>query len=124
MTKLASILFFLIAFTSYGRTTNCSQFKTGIFKYANPIYTEWQISRTDSTQVEISSISGIEVYSSVVWKSDCEFVLTCNKVKNADSETLLGKIVTVKIIKTTNNSYTCNSKSNDFDLELEMIKID
>ncbi|GAA4896341.1 hypothetical protein GCM10023311_21310 [Flaviramulus aquimarinus] len=126
MRKLVLILFSILALSSYCQDKNCSEFKTGEFEYSNSNYSEWKINRTDSIQIEISTKNQIEIQSSIEWKSDCEFILTCRKVSNPNFEHLIGKIFKYKIIKTFDDRYICISKGNDIQpkhLELEMIKM-
>jgi hypothetical protein len=118
------IITLLLTFTSYSQEPKCSNFKCGKFKYSNPKYSEWIVMRTDSTQTEKSSISGIEIKSSIEWKSDCEYVLVYKRVLNAEAKNMIGKIVLVKIVQTESDRYTCISKDEKNELELEMIKIE
>ncbi|WP_298556742.1 hypothetical protein [uncultured Algibacter sp.] len=110
----------------FSQNIDCSSFKIGEFKYVNPKYSEWKITRTDSLQIEISSKTGIEIHSLVNWKSDCEYVLTCTKVLYSNPENILGQIFTVFITETYSDRYRCISKNTDTkiqDLELEIIKV-
>lgn len=126
MKRLIFILFFLLTFISFAQEKKCSEFKIGKYEYSNPKYSEWKIIRTDSTQIEISKKTGVKITSSIEWKSDCEFTLTCDKIQNSNLKDAVGKTVNVKIVETLPNSYMCISQSQDFNfnLELEVLKID
>lgn len=127
MRSLLSILISLFATTIFSQDISCSNFKIGKFKYANPQYSEWSISRTDSVQIETNTKTGIEIYSSVKWESECYYILTCIKVLNSDSKNIVGKIFRVSITETYKDYYKCISKSDDTqfqDLKLQMVKIE
>jgi hypothetical protein len=124
MKNIIITFLFLLTFTSYSQETKCSNFKYGKFKYSNPKYSEWIVVRTDSTQTEKSSISGIEIKSSIEWKSDCEYVLVYKRILNAEAKNMIGNIVRAKIVQTESDRYTCISKDEKNELELEMIKIE
>ncbi len=120
-----SIIILLLTLSCSAQEKKCADFKVGKFEYSDPRFSEWKVSRTDSTQTEINTKSGIEIYSSIKWKSDCEYVLTYKKVLNSGTDTndIIGKTIEVEIVETTPDSYTCKSKSDVMDLELEMVRI-
>ena len=125
MKKLFFLLFFLFTSFVFCQKIPCNQFKTGEFKYSNPNYSEWEITRNDSIQIETSIKTGMKIYSFIVWKSECEYVLTCFKVLNTTKKNIVGKVFIVTIFETYNDKYQCISKSTDSrikDIELEMIK--
>ena len=124
MIKIVQVSILLLSLNSCVNKNICSNFKTGRFEYSKPEYSEWKVVRTDSSQTEINSINGIEIYSSIFWESDCEYVLTYKKVKNSEYNEIIGKKVDVKIIKTFPDRYICISKSDTINLELEMIKVE
>ncbi|WP_298499755.1 hypothetical protein [uncultured Algibacter sp.] len=121
---ITALLFATISIFSQNNT--CSNFKTGEFKFANPKYSEWIVIRNDSVQVEISNKSGMEIFSSIEWTNDCNFILTCYKVLNADKKNIIGKVFNVTINETYIDSYKCVTNSTNYqmkELELEMIKL-
>ena len=120
------IIILVLTFSSCAQEKKCSEFKVGTFEYSDPKFSEWKVNRTDSTQIEISTKSGIEIFSSIEWKNDCEYVLTYKKVLNSGSDVndLVGQTIQVEIVETKSDRYTCKSKSDVMDLELEMVKID
>jgi hypothetical protein len=121
-----SILILLLNFClkSCAQEKICADFKIGSFEYSDPKFSEWKVNRTDSTQTEISSKSRIEIHSSIEWKTDCEYILTYKKVLNFDAKEIIGKTITVKILETKSDRYTCISKSGNTELNLEMVKTD
>lgn len=119
------IILSLSSLTLFCQNNSCVDFKIGEFKFLNPNYSEWTITRNDSIQTEINSKTGVEIKSVIKWKSECVYTLTCKSVSKPELKNAIGKIFEVSIIKTYNNGYTCISRSNDIqlkDLELEMIK--
>ena len=125
MRNIFFLLLLVLTIGTYGQDKKCSNFKVGEFKYANPEYSDWQVNRTDSTQIETNTKNGIKIYSFVAWKSDCEYVLTSYKVLNSDSKNIIDRVFNVEIIKTLPNSYICISKNDAIDdMVLEMIKLD
>ncbi|MBC3759933.1 hypothetical protein H7U19_16085 [Hyunsoonleella sp. SJ7] len=127
MRKLVIILFYSFSLTTFGQEAQCSNFKTGSFKYASPLYADWSISRTDSTQIETNSKTGLVIHSRVQWLSDCSFTLTCLKVSQKDLQHAVGKIFQINITATSERTYTCISKRNEVqkeDMELQVLKVD
>ncbi len=120
------IIAFIVFSSSYAQQNKCSQFRTGKFEYSEPKYSEWEVTRTDSTQIEISTKTGIEIYNSVKWVNECEYILTCTKVINPTASDIIGKIYTINITDVYSNRYTCiaNSETEDIILNLMMIKVD
>lgn len=122
MRKLILTIFLLSALHGYTQEKKCIEYKVGEFEYTNPKYSEWKVSRTDSLQVEVNTKSGIEIHSSIEWKSDCKYTLVCEKVVNYDLKNLIGKVFNVEILEVLTDRYICVSKSNDNGLVLEMMK--
>ncbi|MEZ4803007.1 MAG: hypothetical protein R2797_09565 [Gelidibacter sp.] len=125
MKIVTSIIILLLTLNCSAQEKNCAKFKVGKFEYSDPRFSEWRVSRTDSTQTEISTKSGTEIFSSIEWKSECEYVLTYRKVVNSGTDTndIIGKTIEVEIVETKSDRYICKSKSDVMDLELEMIRL-
>lgn len=127
MRFIFSTILLLSFFTiSAQNKTTCLDFKTGKFKYSNPEYSEWSVTRNDTIQIETSTKTGFTVYSKIDWKTDCEYTLTCQRIENSDLK-VIGKVFKTQITEVFENRYKCILKSNDFkkdDLHLEMIKIE
>lgn len=126
MKNLIFILFITSTIALHGQQKICSNFKTGKFKYANPKYADWKIIRNDSIQIEINTKTELKIYNSIVWKTDCEFVLTCYKALNtANPANFIGKIFQIEITETFNDGYYCVSKNNAIDdMYLKVLKIE
>ncbi|WP_298343417.1 hypothetical protein [uncultured Algibacter sp.] len=121
-----SIIVLLFSSTLFCQNTSCLEFKTGKYIYSNPEYTNWTITRTDSTQIETNNKTGIEIISTIDWISDCSYILTCKSVSTTNLTNIIGKVFHVSITETSKERYKCVSKRNDVqpkDLFLEMIKI-
>ena len=120
------ITLIIVGLNSYAQQNKCSQFKTGKFEFSEPKYAEWQVTRTDSTQIELNTKTGLEIYNSVKWVNDCEYLLTCDKVVNPTSANIVGEVYHVKMTEVYSNRYTCIavSKNDDITLNLMMIKVE
>ncbi len=125
MKKIITLFTFFLILNSWAQKIECSDYRIGTFEYSNPKYSNWTVIRTDSTQTEISKKSGVEIYGSIKWKSDCEYVLTYDTVVNSISDDLVGKIINIEITDRQKNKYKCRSVSDDgVVLDFEMIKIE
>jgi hypothetical protein len=124
--KRILFIVFLITITTkiQAQKKQCSDFKIGKFEYTNPKYSEWKVVRTDSTQTEINSKNGVELKATIIWKSDCEYVLTYEKVINTDRKNLIGKQVFVEIIEIQNQKFKYHSKLDTMELTSEMMKVE
>ncbi|MDD5149965.1 MAG: hypothetical protein PHC28_05710 [Flavobacterium sp.] len=125
MKKILFIIF-LITFVTigYSQKKQCSDFKTGKFEYTDSKYFEWKVVRTDSTQTEINSKNGIELKATILWKSDCAYVLTYEKITNSDLKDLIGKKVFVEILEIQNQKFKYHSKMEALEITSEMIKVE
>ncbi|MFD1614062.1 hypothetical protein [Gelatiniphilus marinus] len=119
------VILIMLSFNFYGQEKICSNFKTGKFQYADLKYKDWKISRNDSIQIELNTKTRLKLYNSIVWKSDCEFVLTCYKALNTNvPEDFVGKIFHIEITETFNNGYYCIAKNKDIDdMHLKILKV-
>ncbi|NDP28095.1 MAG: hypothetical protein GZ087_11815 [Flavobacterium sp.] len=122
-TILFSIFLITIATICYSQKKQCSDFKTGKFEYTDPKYSEWRVVRIDSTQTEINSKNGIELKATILWKSDCEYILTYEKITNTDLKDLIGKKVFVEILEIQKQKFKYYSKMEAFEITSEMIKV-
>ena len=99
MKKLLYLIFPALLLTScYEQERNCTDFKTGKFRFETLIEGKKQVTeltRTDSLQTEI--YDGKTTTASVRWLNDCEFVLQNLAPKNAaEKEAFHMKILTTK----------------------------
>lgn len=113
MRFLIFIVFTLLSNISFSQEKNCSDYKVGNFHYTNNNYTNWQIIRTDSEQIETNIKTGLVIHNSITWLSDCEFILTCTKVSKPSLEYAIGKIFRIRITETSNTGYTCIMMRNE-----------
>ena len=127
MRKLVLLVFSVFYISAFAQETTCSDYKIGTFKYNNPLYKDWIIKRTAEEQIETNTATGLVIHNDVKWLSDCEFILTCQKVSQPQFNSAKGKMFRVVITETTSNGYTCISMKNDIqteDLTLKMIRVD
>jgi len=106
------------------KALDCSSVKTGTFKYANKTFADWVIERTDSASVEYNPETGMTIYSSVVWISDCEYELHIEDLDNSDKVAVISSVLRVVITDITEDGYKCTSYTNNGPEEFEMIRID
>lgn len=101
--KYITIIIALALSGCYNRERNCNDFRTGAFRFEDAIGGVTKISeftRTENLQVE--TFEGKTDSSTVRWINDCEFVLQKINPKNMQEK----KAVHMKILTTTENSYT------------------
>ena len=123
--RFVFLLFLLITFSCSSKPKDCSNFKVGTFKYQDPDYHGHLIERNDSIQIEYNGKDDIKIISKIEWISDCEYVLTYKDILNyPKKDSVIGKSFNVKIIKTKESSYICYVKSDTFDSNIEIIKIE
>jgi hypothetical protein len=103
MKKTVLLLSLLSLLSCYDVERNCSDFKTGKFKF------EYEIDGVKKTTVferndslEIETFEGKTDTSTVRWVNDCEYVLQKKHPKNKAEE----KAIDMKILTTSKNSYT------------------
>ncbi|WP_166668207.1 hypothetical protein [Epilithonimonas xixisoli] len=109
--------------SSCAQEKNCAEFKTGKFIYAENGRPE-KIVRTENTQIEINSETGVEIHTRVEWKSDCEYAMTYEKILNhpKDVSRVIGKKIFVEILETNGNKIKVRAKSDVMDEKIEFIK--
>ena len=93
---------FLLA-SCYNQERNCTDFKTGKFKFETEINGEKKTTLFTRTEtLEIETFEGKTDTASVRWVNDCEYVLRKLKPKNMAEE----KAIAIRILTTSKNSYT------------------
>lgn len=109
--------------SSTAQEKNCAEFKTGKFIYIESDRPE-KIVRTENMQIEINSETGVEIYTRIEWKTDCEYVMTYEKILNypKDVSSVIGKKIYVKILETNGNRIKVRAKSDVMDEKIELIK--
>lgn|SRR5690606_1879052 len=125
------LLLFLFLLSIFGfsilnaQKLDCKKFRTGEFEYIDKDF-PFKITRNSSYQIEIDKNNGSEIHALIEWKSDCEYILTYEKIldKKENFDDLIGKKIYVEIIKTDGNKFTVHAKSDVIDHDIEFIKID
>ena len=117
------ILLFFISLFSCSQEKNCSDFKTGTFKYVDGNHPDWIIVRNDSIQVEKEEKTNIELQGRLKWKSDCEYSLTYTKISDTSNRELIGKKINVTIINIADDIIEYEAEMNDKVVISKMQKI-
>lgn len=122
MRALFLLFIMLLGTTAWSQDdVNCEKFQTGKFKYEDPNYGLIIIKREKDRQVEINA-EKVEIHSSVKWLSECRYVITHEKVVNADIPELIGEKVYIEIIKDKGDRYICRATTESgFGGELEVL---
>lgn len=103
---------------------DCSHFKTGTFKYANPSYANFIVVRDDSIQIETDTVNNAKIIGSIEWIDNCKYILTYKEAINLPQNNLMGKQIEVKIVEADNKGYKCRASDGLKDLDIEMVKVD
>jgi hypothetical protein len=122
------ILFLAFSTLSFAQQNECARFKNGNFKIVDSEHGDSYIERKGSKQIEYGEGSKLKLAFKVKWVNTCTYTLELKKVlENSNNLTLPeDMILTVEIVKTTENSYLQKSTSNLYNLivESEVIKLD
>lgn len=104
MIKNLFVLLLLLAVSAcYQPQRDCERFKEGSFSFTARIDGEEQTTLfTRTGDLEIDTFEGKTDSSSVRWLNDCEYVVKKLHPKNKSEE----KSIHMKILSTTDNSYT------------------
>lgn len=116
------LLIIFVFWNCKAQENDCSKVRTGKFEYVLENRPEL-ITRTDSTQIEINPITKVEVYSSIEWKSKCEYVMTYERILNfpEDVKHMIGQKINVKIISVDPKGYKAHATSPRIDNILEFV---
>ena len=117
-------LFLLINFASFAQEKKCIDFKIGKFIYSKPEYKRFKVTRTETTQIEIDSVTGIVLEGAIEWKTECAYELTYTKISNQNMSSMIGQKLKSEIIKISGNNIICKIEGVGMELELEMTKVD
>ena len=109
---------------SYSQEKRCEDFKVGSFIYSQPEFQRYKVSRTETTQTEVDSVTGIILEASIFWKSECEYELIYTKISDESSAGLIGQKLIVNIIKISVNDIVVNVEGGEIKFELKMTKIE
>lgn len=103
MKKFFLLLPIVLLTSCYKNERNCTDFKTGKFKFETEINGVKKVTyfeRRDN--IEIETFEGKTDTSSIRWVSDCEYVLQKLNPKNS----LEKKAISMKIVTTSKKTYT------------------
>jgi len=124
MKNLLTLIILLLTLSCCAQEKNCSDFKTGEFRYAKENMPD-KIVRTESLQIETNPIDKIVVKTSIEWTSECEYIMTYIEILNhpKDISGVIGKKIYCGIIETNGNRVKVLAKSDTMDEVLEFIKV-
>lgn len=120
--KFLILLLSLNFFSCNAQERDCSEFKTGIFKFADSKYVDYVVERNDSIQYEKNNKNGRIIKGSVDWIDDCKYVLTFISDNQGDT-TIVGKKIIVNIVSITDKGYIYEAQSGKETSTNELIKI-
>ena len=122
------VVFFLIS-SAYGfsQDLDCTDFRTGEFRYTDPNLSGIIVIRTEKLQIERYEETGEEMHLYIDWISECEYTLTIKKIVNPNSKmpkaNMTGKELPVKILKIEGNIMTFSSTFEGIELKGDLQKI-
>jgi len=103
MKKLLIIPAILLLVSCYQQERNCSDFKTGKFKFEQVIDGKTETTIFERTEdLEIDTYEGKSDTASIRWINDCEYIVQKIHPKNMQEK----KAVHMKILTTKGDSYT------------------
>ena len=104
MKKYIALLLLCVTLSScYERERNCTNFKTGKFRFEHEINGKKSVTEFERKDaIEIETFNGRTDTSSVRWINDCEYILQKIHPKNMQEQ----KAIHMKILNTTEDSYT------------------
>ncbi len=125
MGKYIYFLLLSLIFTACepAKKDRCTDFRTGTFKFLKPGYGRFKIVRTETSQTETDSLTGLSITGNVKWISDCNYTVTFTKVNDPKYESIIGTKSDVQIIAIFDDKLTCKSQGLGGTMEVEMIKI-
>lgn len=101
--SLALLFLFVLIASCYGPERNCQDFKDGSFSFTTSLDGKEISTRfTREGELEVDYYEGRADSASVRWINDCEYVVRKLNPRNRAEE----KSVHIKILSTTENSYT------------------
>ena len=102
-TIIYTILSAILLTGCYQQHRDCTEFKTGSFRFEYEIDGQKKVTEFVRTEnLEVETFEGKIDSSSVRWINDCEYILQKINPKNMQEK----KAVHMKILSTTENSYT------------------
>lgn len=98
-----AIVIAVLLVSCYQQERNCTDFKTGKFKFEHEINGKKEVTYFERTEnLQIETFNGKTDTASVRWVNDCEYILQKIHPKNM----LEQKAIQMKILTTKENSYT------------------
>lgn len=105
--RICLALLALLTVACYQPTRDCSDFRTGTFRFTADVGGEEQTTTfTRKENLEISEFEGSVDSASVRWINNCEYILSNLNPDNRNEE----KPIHIKILSTTEDSYTFEYK--------------
>lgn len=122
------VVFFLISSTyGFSQDLDCTDFRTGEFRYTDPNLSGIIVIRTEKLQIERYEETGEEMHLYIDWISECEYTLTIKKIVNPNPKrpktNMTGKELPVKILKIEGNIMTYSSTFEGIELKGDLQKI-
>lgn len=122
------VTFFLISSSiAFSQDLDCTDFRTGEFRYTDPNLSGIIVIRTEKLQIERYEETGEEMHLYIDWISECEYTLTIKKIVNPNSKmpkaNMTGKELPVKILKIEGNIMTFSSTFEGIELKGDLQKI-
>jgi len=116
------LFFLLVVSNGLAQSKDCSNFKTGTFKYSDTELKDWTIIRTDTLQIEKNNATGRVLTGKIEWVSDCHYNLIFIDV-NSQNKSIIGKKIEVTILSTSKDSYESYGKSGKESAKSTLIKM-
>lgn len=127
MLKYLVTLFLISSTFGFSQNLDCTDFRTGEFRYTDPNFADIIVIRTEKIQIERYEKTGEEVHLYIDWISECDYILTYKKVVNPDAKrvrkNMTGKELRVKILKIEGNIMTYSSTFEGIELKGDLQKI-
>ncbi len=96
------LLFTIVLISCYNQERNCTDYKTGTFKFTQEIEGKKHTSVFTRTQdLQIETYKGKTDTATVRWVNDCEFILQKINPKSMQEK----KAISMRILTTTNKGY-------------------
>ncbi|MEM5564846.1 hypothetical protein WNY78_07005 [Psychroserpens sp. AS72] len=114
MKILSFLIVILASATSFAQHLDCSNFKSGHFRYLNKDYADLLTIRTDTTQIDVySETSDFKATSHLKWLSDCRYKFEYYKVNDPRFKSIIGTTYTVEITEIKADTIVCHKVVNE-----------
>ena len=125
--SICAVVCFLMVFSACQtdkKRNNCEDFQTGKFKYEDPQFSGWDVTRTKTKQTERHDSLGIVIESEVKWISECEYLLIYKAEGSSTAYSKLIDTLTVELTEVKNNSYSYHAFNNNSDSNGVMVLVE